>query len=52
MEYWTRLLGGLLTATLMLAFATKAVMAQEKAKAEKQNGVRAREDSAARKRVV
>ena len=43
MKYWTRLLVGLLTATLMLAFATKAVMAQEKAKAEKTKTASAQE---------
>jgi hypothetical protein len=43
MKYWTRLLVGLLTATLMLAFATKAVMAQEKAKAEKAKAAPAQE---------
>ena len=43
MKHRTYLLVGLLTATLMLAFATKAVMAQEKTKAEKAKTASAQE---------
>jgi hypothetical protein len=43
MKHWTRLLVGLLAATLMSAFAIKAVMAQEKAKAEKAKAAAAQE---------
>src|SRR5215470_70612 len=43
MKHRTYLLVGLLTATLMLAFADHAVMAQEKAKAEKAKTASAQE---------
>jgi len=43
MKHWTRLVVGLVAATLMLAFASKAVMAQEKPKAEKAKTASAQE---------
>ena len=46
MKHLTQLLIGLLVATVMLAFATKTVTAQEKAKAEKAKAAPAKETKA------
>ena len=46
MKYFTRIFMGLLVVTVMMAFSTGAVMAQEKAKAEKTKAAPAKETKA------